>query len=69
MDDSKSPSNRGVDLDGLLARLENRISKLMVRALTQPGYDDEIAGLVLVRDDLRERQRRTGGHPAQPRQD
>jgi hypothetical protein len=69
MDDSKSHSNRVVDLDGLLARLETRISKLMIRALTQPGYDDEIAGLVLVRDDLRDRQRRTGEHPAQPRRD
>jgi len=63
MDDSKSPSNRVVDLDGLLARLESRISNLTIRALTQPGYDNEIAGLVLVRDDLRDRQRRAGKHP------
>jgi hypothetical protein len=69
MDDSTTPSNRVVDLDGLLARLETRISNLMIRALTQPGYDDEIAGLVLVRDDLRDRQRRVGEHPAQPRSD
>jgi hypothetical protein len=69
MDDSKGPSNRVVDLDDLLARLETRISKLMIRALTQPGYNDEIEGLVLVRDDLRDRQRRAVEHPGQPRSD
>jgi hypothetical protein len=30
--------------------------------LTHPGHDDAIAGLVLVRDDLLDRQRRAGEH-------
>jgi hypothetical protein len=66
MDDSKSAPDRAAELDRLLARLQTRIDKLVTRAMTQPGYDDEIAGLVLVRDDLLDRQRRAGQHPAQP---
>lgn len=51
MDDTKSPSDRVGGLEHLLARLQTRIDQLVMRAVTQPGYDDEIAGLVLVRDD------------------
>jgi len=67
MGDNESASNRAAGLEHLLARLQTRIDQLVMRALTQPGYDDEIAGLVSVRDDLLERQRRAGRHPAQPR--
>jgi hypothetical protein len=69
MDDSKSPSDRVGGLEHLLARLQTRIDQLVMRALTQPGYDDEIAGLVSVHDDLLDRQRRAGEQPAQPRSD
>jgi hypothetical protein len=69
MDDSNSASDRAADLDRLLVRLQTRIDTLLMRAMTQPGYDDEIAGLVLVRDDLLDRQRRAGQHPAQSRSD
>jgi hypothetical protein len=69
MDDTQSPSDRVGGLEHLLARLQTRIDQLVVRAVTQPGYDDEIAGLVLVRDDLLDRQRRAGEQPAQPRLD
>lgn len=62
MDDSKSRTDRAAEFDGLLARHQTRIDELMTRALTHPGYDDEIAGLVLVRDDLLDRQRRAA-HP------
>jgi hypothetical protein len=60
MDDTKSPSDRVGGLEHLLARLQTRIDELTKLALTHPGHDDAIAGLVSVRNDLLDRQRRAG---------
>jgi len=62
MKNSNSPSDRVAGLERLLARLQTRIDELTKLALTHPGHDDAIAGLVLVRDDLLDRQRRAGQH-------
>ena len=64
MENGNSPSDRVAGLEHLLARLQTRIDELTKLALTHPGHDDAIAGLVLVRDDLLDRQRRTGEHPS-----
>jgi hypothetical protein len=66
LEKSTNPSDGYAELERLLDRIETRITELMARACIEPGYDDEIAGLIQVRDDLLDRQRRAGEHRSQP---